>query len=236
MTTLLSDLFIRNFFLLIGLIAFILEGAAISSRCKCPKRKEIQLGEENDKAVIFSPNYPRPYCAGLSCEWKILAPSNSSLVRFSSPKIDLRPHRDHIYFYDSNGNEPDHNCTGRIKNCEFVSNGPILRIKFVTSKGVVDKYGFQATITLFDEEFQNISDEEDLEHPVEQKSSAWNFFVWAVLICVVIFIIAAALYWLCKKHKASEENRSPLLEKSSKREDSVHLSLNSPDELNELNE
>lgn len=117
-----------------------------------------------------------------------------------------------------------------------MSTGPLLIVRFTSSRGVVDKYGFQGTITLLDsdEDIQSISDEdEDEERPLKHRSSStWNFFILVGLACLAVFLIAALLYWLCKKQKAAEDNRSPLL-KSSKREDSVHLSLNSPDELNE---
>lgn len=82
-----------------------------------------------------------------------------------------------------------------------------------------------------------MSDEDEVHEKSHKKSSSWNLFVWVLLFCVVFFIVAALLYWFCKKQRAAEENRSPLLEKSSnnKREDSIHLSLNSPndDELNQ---
>ncbi|KAI6189872.1 hypothetical protein M3Y97_00055300 [Aphelenchoides bicaudatus] len=224
MKTKLVDLFLCNStLLLIGLITLV-SGAAFNNKCFCPNRNQIELSEEFNKAVLFSPRFPRPYCGRLDCEWRVSSSLNSSLVRFTAPKIDLRPNRDYILFYDGNSAEPAHNCTGRMKNCEFISNGPVFMVKFKTGKGSVDKYGFQATLTLLEDEFQNLSDN-DNENGEHKTSSAWNFFVSILLVCVIVFILAAAIYWLCKRRRRADDNRSPLLDKSSKREDSIHISL-----------
>ncbi|CAD5223912.1 unnamed protein product [Bursaphelenchus okinawaensis] len=210
---------------------------SVLSLCSCTLR-HIHLNAFEPQRSIFSPEYPRPYCGNIDCLWIIDAPSNQSVLRFYSPKVDLRARRDSIRFYDSHDlDEQKHlrsyrkdnasgECTKR-EACEFKASGPRIGIRFVTGRGVPDNYGFQATVSLFNHQLGYETD----SAPDDTLVSFWNFLVWVILVfCLVVFIIAV-FYLACLK-RGQEDNRSPLLNKSVK-EESIHLSIHSENEIPE---
>ncbi|KAI6229756.1 Deleted in malignant brain tumors 1 protein [Aphelenchoides fujianensis] len=214
-----------DFLLLLLLFGFV-DASAIRDRCKCGRRT-IEMSEETDKVSLFSPEFPRPYCSSLNCLW-ILRSSNGTLLHFSANKIDLRSRRDFIEFFDGEpalNEEPALNCTGRRKDCAFTSSGNVLAIRFRTGRGVPDRYGFKGEVSLLDDEFQAITDDEG--KAPETLTSAWNFIVWVLLLFCVFVFICAVVYLMCLR-KRTEETRSPLLRKSSQPEDpTAHLPIDS---------
>ncbi|KAI1723268.1 hypothetical protein DdX_03420 [Ditylenchus destructor] len=73
------------------------------SRCQCENRTLV-LSSAKDKRAVFSPQFPRPYCANLHCQWRVFANtshgSSSPSIHFSAKNIDLRHGRDFIIFDD----------------------------------------------------------------------------------------------------------------------------------------
>ncbi|CAD5231369.1 unnamed protein product [Bursaphelenchus xylophilus] len=210
---------------------------SVLSLCSCSVR-HIRLNAFEPQRQIFSPDYPRPYCGNIDCLWIIEAPSNTSVIRFYTRKVDLRLRRDSIRFYDSKDLEEEKflrnfrsdnasaECHKR-EECEYKATGPRIGIRFVAGRGVPDNYGFQATVSLFNHELDYSTDDSIDEGLV----SFWNFLVWVILVFCLVAFIFAVIYLACLK-RGQEENRSPLLNKSVK-EESIHLSIHSENELSE---
>ncbi|CAI5451615.1 unnamed protein product [Caenorhabditis angaria] len=141
--------------LLLSLIFVIFISSVDSSRCKCVE-KIVLLHNLDDFRIIASPEYPRPYCQSMDCIWKIVAPDNSSKAYFYADNLDLRED-DQILFYDfplstENGNENDthsHSCTSD-EICRFASSNQYMTIRFKTSPGFIEKYGFQGIVSAKD--------------------------------------------------------------------------------------
>ncbi|KAI1722841.1 hypothetical protein Ddc_07023 [Ditylenchus destructor] len=95
------------------------------SRCQC-EDKTLVLSSEKDKRAIFSPQFPRPYCANLHCQWKVLANtshgSSSPTIHFSAKNIDLRHGRDFIIFEDKSNPAIANPSTSVIGNGTTVNN------------------------------------------------------------------------------------------------------------------
>uniref|UniRef100_A0AC35TWU6 C-type LECtin n=1 Tax=Rhabditophanes sp. KR3021 TaxID=114890 RepID=A0AC35TWU6_9BILA len=54
----------------------------------------------NSSGTILSPNYPSNYDNGLSCEYKIVLPDSSKLVRLSMTFLDIEQKWDYLRVYD----------------------------------------------------------------------------------------------------------------------------------------
>ncbi|KAI6186630.1 CUB domain-containing protein [Aphelenchoides besseyi] len=222
-------------FILVVLFVILNLASSKALRCQCGRRV-IRMNEENDKVDLFSPDFPRPYCSNLDCHWTLVSEVNGTLIHFLANKIDLRSQRDFLYFYENENptqtEEPAFNCTGRRVDCEFTSTSNFLTVRFKSGRGVPDRFGFKGVITLLTDEFQNLTEDDSAP---ESLISAWNFVVWIVLIFCVFVGILAVVYFFCLRKK-TEENRSPLLRKSSQREDDMHLPIHSPAPLTPDNE
>lgn len=226
-------------------------------RCSCG-RSEIILSEEHTTTSLFSPDYPRPYCGGLDCVYVVraLTLNSTAHVRFVVPRLDLRPHRDVLFFYDGGGNaaasdgdnvrqrEPSHNCTGRQRDCEFTSAGRLI-VRLRTGRGVPDRYGFKATVTLLHDDNDNErqplrntaatvdsvddNDDDESDAPIAKTTTTrfaatWEFLLWMLIVFGAIVLIIAVVCVLCRRRRRHEENRSPLLGKTiTERDENVNV-------------
>uniref|UniRef100_A0A915E6A1 CUB domain-containing protein n=1 Tax=Ditylenchus dipsaci TaxID=166011 RepID=A0A915E6A1_9BILA len=182
-------------------------GSKLLSRCKC-QNKVLMLLREDDQRVIFSPQFPRPYCPSLNCLWRVMAgpdaASNTTLIHFSAKNVDLRRGRDFIHFHDNyflhntpvgdqaneNLGNSSFNCTGNLPLCEYKSSSGLLTIQFISDGGVPDNYGFQGTVVLHDRQLKKLLGSRTM----------WSVFVAigvGILLAVLltVFLVYLLLKW-----------------------------------------
>lgn len=150
---------LRN--LLLVLLSFIQYFSAVDGRCACIN-SIFYLLRESDYRVLTSPDYPRPYCPNLDCSWRLIAPDNKTKIRFYSDNLDLRSGKDFITFFNMNDAHPNdkltnvsHSCTGEGE-CQFISAGQYLTIRFQSGKGEPERYGFLGRATPYIEPKRSI--------------------------------------------------------------------------------
>uniref|UniRef100_A0A7E4VKP0 CUB domain-containing protein n=1 Tax=Panagrellus redivivus TaxID=6233 RepID=A0A7E4VKP0_PANRE len=173
-----------------------------SERCDC-QNKIIMLLRYDDYRVLLSPDYPKPYCGELNCAWRVVAPDNTSKIHFFARNIDFRENRDFIWFFDSQHGvdleheliNASHSCTGK-GDCAYESKGQFLTIQFKSDFGEPERYGFQATVSLYDRERR-----------------AWTNSIWKIviiaLVCVAVIIGLTVIFWLlvCRRFLHKEKVR-----------------------------
>jgi len=165
----------------------------VGSKCICTQ-KILMLTMEDNQRVIFSPDFPRPYCPNLECIWRIMSTVNSSGIHFNAKNLDLRD-VDFLHFHENeagrhvfhklSGQEFDrstYNCSGKMKTCEYKTSASNLVIRFVSSAGVIDKYGFQGTVVLHDRQLQTII----------SSVSTWKL-IGSIVVIIVLVLLAIAL-------------------------------------------
>jgi hypothetical protein len=175
-----------------------------AGRCSCMNRI-VPLMSANDYRLIYTPSYPRGYCPNLDCIWRIVAPNNASRIHFYTNNLDIRVDRDSLAFYDGKWDERDQwtrnnaslICSAETE-CDFVSSGQYMTIRFMSGAQEHEYKGFQGAV--------QTADHSDMH---AFATSVWLFCAIVAAICFLLTMtIGAIILLLCRRCGQSQSRTS----------------------------